>query len=110
MNRTAKPQATPKMSRPAISPKVQLRLWLLAAGRCEFYGCNEPLWVDSLTLHETNYSNIAHIVSWTKDGPRGDDPMPFGERNNIENLMLACTKHHKLIDSNEHAADYPKEL
>jgi hypothetical protein len=36
--------------------------------------------------------------------------MPFGERNNIENLMLACTKHHKLIDSKEHESDYPKEL
>lgn len=110
MNRTAQTQARSKMSRPAISPKVQLRLWLLAAGRCEFYGCNKPLWVDSLTLHETNYSNIAHIVSWTTDGPRGDDPMPLSERNNIENLMLVCNKDHKTIDSKEHVAEYPKEL
>ena len=110
MNKTAQTLATSKLSRPPISPKIQLRLWLLAGGRCEFYGCNEPLWVDSLTLHETNYSNIAHIVSWTTDGPRGNDPMPLSERNNIENLMLACTKHHKLIDSNEHVAEYPKEI
>jgi hypothetical protein len=123
MSGTAKTKATPKRktrqmtafkaakkNRPPIHLKVQWKLWLLAAGRCEFYGCNEPLWIDTLTLHETNYSNIAHIVSWTKDGPRGDDPMPLDERNDIENLMLACTKHHKLIDSKEHEAKYPKEL
>jgi len=110
MNRTGSTPAGAKKSRPSIATTVQLRLWLLAACRCEFYGCNEPLWVDSLTLHETNYSNIAHIVSWTKDGPRGDDPMPSSERNNIENLMLVCTKHHKLIDSKEHEAEYPKAL
>lgn len=65
--------------------------------------------MDNLTLSETNYSNIAHIVAWERGGPRGDDPLPRAKRNDIENLMLVCTKHHKTIDSKENVKDYPKE-
>lgn len=82
---------------------------MAAGGRCEFYGCNDYLLMDKLTLSETNYSNIAHIVAWERGGPRGDDPLPQGKRNGIENLMLVCTKHHKTIDSKENVKDYPKE-
>jgi hypothetical protein len=64
--------------------------------------------MDNLTLSETNYSNIAHIVAWERRGPRGDDPLPRTKRNDIENLMLVCTKHHKTIDSKENVNDYPK--
>jgi hypothetical protein len=64
--------------------------------------------VDGLTLSETNYANIAHIVAASKGGPRGDDPMPLHRRGDIENLLLACTKHHALIDSPEHIDEWPK--
>jgi len=97
-------------SRPQIPAKIQLKLWVKSGGRCEYFGCNQNLYKDELTLKETNYSNIAHIVSWQKSGPRGEDPLPLADRNNFENLMLVCTKHHKLIDSKEHVKDHPKEL
>lgn len=96
--------------RPKITVPIQVKLWVRAGGRCEFFGCNEYLLRDDLTLSEANYANIAHIVSWGPDGPRGDDPLPLTERNEIDNLMLVCTKHHKLIDCKEHAAEYPKEV
>ncbi|HML96265.1 MAG TPA: SAVED domain-containing protein [Thermodesulfobacteriota bacterium] len=99
-----------KERRPKIHASVQLKLWVAARGRCEFYGCNEYLLKDGLTLKETNYSNIAHIVSWQPTGPRGDDPLPLNQRNKFENLMLVCTKHHILIDSTDHVNDYPKDL
>ena len=66
--RKSKPQ---KEKRPSIPRSVQLKLWVLSGGRCEFRGCNKPLWRDGLTLKEANYSNIAHIISWTPSGPRG---------------------------------------
>lgn len=98
-----------KSQRVKIPLETQLRLWVHAGGRCEFYGCNEDLLIDSLTFSETNYANIAHIVAANPEGPRGDDPLPLGERSKIENLMLACRKHHALIDSKEHVSDYPKD-
>jgi SMODS-associated and fused to various effectors sensor domain len=96
--------------RPKISASTQLKLWVRASGQCEMFACNEDLFRDGLTLKEANYSNIGHIVSWSPRGPRGNDPLPLSERNKFENLMLVCTKHHSLIDSQEHTAEYPKEI
>jgi len=95
--------------RPPIKIKVQLKLWVHSGGRCAFSGCNKYLLRDSLTLTETNYADIAHIVAYKPGGARGDDPMPMAKRNEIGNLMLACKKHHSMIDKKELERKYPKE-
>jgi hypothetical protein len=99
-----------KQARKAFPPFTVIKLWVRAGGRCEFNGCNDYLLVDSLTLNEANYSNIGHIVANSKKGPRGNDPLLSARRNNIENLMLLCTKHHKMIDTKALERIYPKEL
>lgn len=68
------------------------------------------LFRDGLTLKESNFADIAHVVAASKKGPRGDDPLPMAERKKCENLLLACKKHHKLLDSKEHEEDYPVDL
>lgn len=113
MSNTKKKLANPSQLTEApkkIPPLTVIRLWVVAGGRCEFNGCNEYLLTDDLTLEDANYSNIGHIVARTATGSRGNDPMPFEKRNNINNLMLLCTKHHKLIDTKELEGNYPKEL
>lgn len=100
----------PKQRRPPIPVPIQLRLWVTAAGRCEFNGCNQLLLRDDLTLREANYADIAHIVSWTLGGPRGSDPLPIGARNAIGNLMLACQDHHRLIDNKNREVEFPAAL
>lgn len=42
---------------------------------------------------------IAHIVSRSPDGPRGDDPLPLGKRDEYSNLILLCPNHHSEIDT-----------
>lgn len=96
--------------RAPIPIATQLRLWVRAGGRCEFLGCNEYLLRDKLTLSETNYSDIAHIIAAKSGGARGQDPLPVDERSKIENLILVCKNHHKLIDDRKYAKKYPKEL
>ena len=96
--------------RTPIKPNVKNMLWLRAAGRCEFRGCNKRLWLDDLTKNPCNQANIAHIVSDSPEGPRGDvvrSPLLAGD---IENLMLLCRDHHGLIDSMDYVLDYPEEL
>jgi type I restriction-modification system DNA methylase subunit len=44
-----------------IPEKVKIRLWGQAAGRCQYEGCNKPLWLDSLTKAECNL-NIPRYV------------------------------------------------
>lgn len=88
---------------------VALRLWVKAAGRCEFNGCNKDLYTEGLTLKKQKLGEIAHIVAAEKDGPRGDDPLPMEDRSKFENLMLVCREHHKHFDI-QYVADYPADL
>ena len=69
-----------------------------AGGRCQFSGCNKQLFIDSITMKELNNTNIAHIVASSSDGPRGDENSSEELSNKLENLMLMCQEHHKLID------------
>ena len=87
------------MSRTTIPTKAQFQVWLRAGGRCEYPGCNQPLWRDSLTLHEMNRAYLAHIVGDRPDGPRGDRADSERLRADASNIMLLCDVHHRLIDS-----------
>ncbi|MBI1805086.1 MAG: SAVED domain-containing protein [Ignavibacteriae bacterium] len=93
----------------ATDPQV-IELWVRAGGRCEFHGCNDFLFQDRLTTNNAKLADIAHIIARSKNGPRGNDPLPLSQRNRIENLFLACTKHHRLIDNRKLVSKYPKDL
>lgn len=86
------------MSVTNIPESVKLRLWGKAAGRCEYEGCNQPLWLDSLTKCEFNTAYIAHIIADSPDGPRGHPTLSKQLAADISNLMLLCDEHHRLID------------
>src|SRR6266545_713371 len=55
-----------------IGPFTQLELFVRAGGRCEFNGCNEFLLEHRLTLTKGNFAQMAHIVAFSRDGPRGN--------------------------------------
>ncbi len=95
-------------NRRSVPPLTALRLWTAAGGRCTFPGCNDYILQDSLTLRDAKLGHIAHIVAAELDGPRGDDPLPVGERNAIANLALMCFKHHEMIDDSPE--QYPVAL
>lgn len=94
---------------PDPSVTTLLMLCARAGGRCEFEGCNRVLFRDDITLHEFNDTNVAHIVAASPDGPRGDPKRSHELSDKIENLMLVCLEHHKLIDSKKLVALYPEE-
>jgi hypothetical protein len=80
-----------------VDPFVRLYLFVRSGGRCQFDGCNKYLLEHHVTLTEGNFAQIAHVVAFREDGPRGKGPRPKSI-NNIENLMLLCPGCHKLID------------
>lgn len=98
-----------RKSRPAIPRDTIVQLWLAAGGRCSFPNCCEPVAWNTLTYSKANFANIAHIVSWTPDGPRGADPLPVELRNELGNLMLVCRRCHKEIDDDKLSVSYPVE-
>ncbi len=87
-----------------IPAKVKLRLWNASAGRCQFQGCNKPLWYDGLTFECANFGEMAHIIAASKDGPRGNEKSEDLQID-FDNLMLLCQTHHKLVD--DKPEDYP---
>jgi len=83
-----------------IKSGVQLILYVLAGGRCEFDGCPNYLVEHHLTHKYGNFAQMAHIVAFSKKGPRGEVTDRPEDINNIDNLMLLCPICHKLIDAN----------
>src|SRR5438270_9524221 len=58
----------------AVRRDVERELWTCAAGRCEFAGCNRPLYRSPITNERVNISEKAHIYAFSKRGPRGRGP------------------------------------
>ncbi len=100
--------AKKKYKRPAIPEKVRLQVWTEAAGRCQFRGCNKPLWIDELTLNKKNFGKMAHIIGASPDGPRGGKDSEELAKD-PSNIMLTCGPHHDEIDDGVLNGLYPVE-
>ncbi len=89
-----------------IRPLTRLTLFVRAGGRCEFDGCNRYLLEHPVTLTEGNFAEVAHVVAFKPDGPRGKEGTRPININDANNLMLLCPQCHKLID--DHPAEYTR--
>ena len=98
------------MSRHIKGP-VKYMLWGRSGGRCQFRGCNKPLWKNPVTQEPVNIAQAAHIYAFSKDGPRGNDGIEDEDLNTFENLLLTCHACHTTIDEEQAAGSrYPVEL
>lgn len=108
--KTTVPKKAPpkKENRPTLPRPVVSYVWMRSGGRCAFPGCNTPLWKDLLTNERVNAALIAHIVSWTPTGPRGDVVRSPKLAQDASNLMLLCHPHHERIDND--VAQFTEEV
>lgn len=95
-----------------IKRDVERVLWGKAGGRCQFDGHNRLLYKSSVTQEPMNAAEMAHIYSFSENGPRGRgifrrDPKGL---NGIENLLLVCDECHKKIDRPGNDTKYSAEL
>lgn len=90
----------------SIPVPVQCTLWGKAAGRCEFCGCNRPLWKSPVTQEGVNIAQKAHIYSFSGAGPRGNRGIKPEDLNSIANLMLVCHECHQKIDAKPDGGRY----
>lgn len=95
-----------------VKPEVQCELWGRAAGRCQFSGCNRPLYKSPITQERVNLGEKAHIFAFSPRGPRGRGPLkPKSEVvNGISNLLLVCHDCHKTIDRDPQGTRYTPTL
>lgn len=83
-----------------VSAKNRAVLWARGAGRC--YYCNTSLIGDYISGNEdANFGFVAHIVAEKATGPRGDEERSPLLADDVNNMMLMCYTHHKLIDVDE---------
>jgi SMODS-associated and fused to various effectors sensor domain len=73
-------------------------LWVRAGGRCTL--CKRYLLEGDLSGTEVPLGEGAHIVGRvdSEKSPRGKDPLPVDERDEVDNVMLACSACHTEID------------
>jgi len=84
--------------RTKLKPAEKLKVWVRAGGTCVL--CKRYLLEGSLTGLEVSLGELAHIVGQQQNelSPRGDHPMPREDRDNAENVVLACESCHEEID------------
>lgn len=81
-----------------ITEPKKLILMGLCGGKCEFRGCEKSIVEDMLTGDKVNFSNYAHIIASSANGPRGDKILSSKLSNDVNNIMVLCRDHHKEID------------
>lgn len=86
-----------------IANNKKMILMGLCGGKCEFRGCEKSIVQDMLTGEKSNFSNYAHIIASSENGPRGDKFLSRELCNDEKNIMVLCRDHHKEID------DFPKK-
>lgn len=95
----------------AITRKTRKILWGRSGNRCAI--CRRELVASSTELDK--YSLIGeecHIVGKEPSAARGNHSLPLDERDELENLILLCRNHHKLVDDqpNTYAVDFLRSL
>jgi hypothetical protein len=93
-----------------IKEPISLMLWGRAAGRCEFSGCNKPLWKSSVTQELVNIAQKAHIWAFSSDGPRGNIGISKKKLNDFNNLLLVCHECHRKVDKEKDGGKYTVAL
>lgn len=86
------------MSKTHIPENVKRLLWLRAAGRCEFEGCNKILYEGEVTKEYGNFGELCHVIGDSPNGPRGGKESEALAKD-IKNIVLMCPSCHKIIDS-----------
>ncbi len=81
----------PKL-RLALQRERKNRALAHAGFKCSFPGCGVPLGEDGI-------GEIAHIVSPFGGGPRHDPSMKPEEAVDLDNLVVLCPTHHRMIDA-----------
>jgi len=95
--------------RKPLSKFVTSQLWATSAGRCQYKGCNKPLWKSELSKEKMNTGYRAHIYPVGK-GNRYDKNKSRDFLASFDNLMLMCDECHRKIDAPENSDLYPADL
>lgn len=82
------------------SDKSRKILWAKSGNRCAF--CRVKLVVEKTEVDsESVVGEECHIVSGAPTGPRHDASYPNEKIDSVDNLILLCATHHKMVDDQQ---------
>lgn len=80
-----------------ISDKTRKILWGRSGNRCAF--CRTCLVAEKTELdRESVVGDECHIHSPSPNGPRHEPTLSVEDFDTIDNLLLLCRVHHKMVD------------
>ena len=77
-----------------IKTSVLRALFAHSGNQCAFPDCNAPIFEDNNQLT----GECCHIEAYSQKGPRYNPTLSDEKCNEYENLILLCSRHHKIID------------
>lgn len=81
----------------SITDKTRKVLWGRSGNRCAI--CRQQLVVEQTSDDDHSIvGDECHIHSGASNGPRHDSTIPPNKIDGIENLLLLCRVHHKMVD------------
>jgi cold shock CspA family protein len=80
----------------AVSNPSLKKLFSLSSNRCAFPNCYHLLVEDNRIV-----ADVCHIKAQNTDGKRYDPLQTDAERDAIDNLIILCPTHHRIVDSDE---------
>ncbi len=80
-----------------ISNEVMRLLYAHSGNRCAYPNCHAPIFEEDGLLT----AECCHIKAFSPGGPRYDAAQTDEERNSGDNLILLCTRHHRIVDADE---------
>lgn len=106
LDKLASDEARPGEVTRHIPKEVSEVLWGRAAGRCQFQGCNQPLWKSGVTQEPVKIAERAHIYAFGEGGPRSRAEFRAAGLNGLDNLLLVCRNCHRTIDQHKDGGRY----
>lgn len=89
----------------SISERTAKIIWGQCAARCCL--CKKDVLYEGEGSVSSLIGEIAHIVGESTRAARGISTLSLEERNDIDNLLLLCRDHHKIVDDDPQS--YPVE-
>lgn len=88
-------------TRKSIPDPVTNRLFALSGNQCAFPGCTNAV-TDQVAPGEqpVTLAQRAHIVGVGRQGPRSKAVPLSDDIDAVENLLLLCGEHHRIVDNN----------
>jgi hypothetical protein len=91
--------------RDSIPHNVERELWGRSGGYCSNPACRADLIIYTPSGRAVGIGELAHVIAWSPDGPRGTERGLSQAADRVENLVLLCPTCHKVVD--DAPSDFP---